>query len=266
MTPEDALRDYMNSLAEFEIADPELFVLAAADGSEFEIRLAAPAGCERALILLDGDLLGGIAVDTARSLAMGGEIAPVAIAAVGIGARTYGDVHADRAYRFTFDEIDLSMIGDVRTGGGDDFLAFLLDRLIPELERRLPALSAPPALAGYSLGGLFALGAIARSANAFGGYAAISPALWADNDATSAALLAYAPESPARVHLSVGELERGDDPISQRARMIGRVEDLAEAMAHDPSWDSEYCLIADSAHYSVAGPALVRALRFLFSA
>ena len=58
---------------------------------------------------------------------------------------------------------------------GQETLAFILDDLIPELERRYGSL--PVILGGYSLGGLFALWASCQSAR-FKAVAAASPSVW----------------------------------------------------------------------------------------
>ena len=58
---------------------------------------------------------------------------------------------------------------------GQETLEFILQDLIPELERRYGAL--PVILGGYSLGGLFALWASCQSAR-FRGVAAASPSVW----------------------------------------------------------------------------------------
>jgi pimeloyl-ACP methyl ester carboxylesterase len=67
---------------------------------------------------------------------------------------------------------------EARTAGGADrFLTFLADELIPHVERTYRA--APMrVLVGHSLGGLFALHALARRPELFTGYLVMEPAVW----------------------------------------------------------------------------------------
>ena len=63
------------------------------------------------------------------------------------------------------------------TGGADEYLELLLGTILPEVESRL---SVPPAwrgIAGYSLGGLFALYALYRT-DLFARAASVSGSLW----------------------------------------------------------------------------------------
>ncbi len=63
-------------------------------------------------------------------------------------------------------------------GGGEETLAFVTDRLLPELRRRIPlGEKAPLCLGGYSLAGLFALWAATRTP-LFSAVAAASPSVW----------------------------------------------------------------------------------------
>lgn len=64
-----------------------------------------------------------------------------------------------------------------RYGGGDVFLRFLTEELIPWVDLRYR--TAPfRILAGHSLGGLFALHVLTQRSESFQAYIAISPALW----------------------------------------------------------------------------------------
>lgn len=66
---------------------------------------------------------------------------------------------------------------DPCTGGADEYLELLLGTILPEVESRL---SVPPAwrgIAGYSLGGLFALYALYRT-DLFARAASVSGSLW----------------------------------------------------------------------------------------
>lgn len=74
------------------------------------------------------------------------------------------------------DETNLAM------GGGDAFLAFLRDELIPLIERDYRTESRRM-LAGHSRGGLFVVYALTAAPDLFDAYFAHSPALWRDDHA-----------------------------------------------------------------------------------
>ncbi|MEP6620961.1 MAG: alpha/beta hydrolase-fold protein [bacterium] len=63
------------------------------------------------------------------------------------------------------------------SGGADNFLAFIADELVPQIDRRYR--TAPMrVLVGHSLGGLFALRVLARRPEAFTGYVVMEPSIW----------------------------------------------------------------------------------------
>lgn len=101
----------------------------------------------------------------------------------------------------------LSRTGRPFGGRADACLERLAERIKPAVDRKYRTLPGPAdtALAGYSLGGLFAVYAAYRS-DVFGLFAGISGSLWYDGFA------AYAQEHPpasaaARVYLSLGKAE-----------------------------------------------------------
>ena len=65
-------------------------------------------------------------------------------------------------------------------GGADRFLAFLSDELLPYLEQNY-RVAPMRVLVGHSLGGLFALHAVARRPELFLGYLVMEPAVWWNN-------------------------------------------------------------------------------------
>ncbi len=62
-------------------------------------------------------------------------------------------------------------------GGGDRFLQFLADELLPRIERDYRTVPMR-VLAGHSIGGTFALFALARRPDLFTGYVVMDPAAW----------------------------------------------------------------------------------------
>jgi predicted alpha/beta superfamily hydrolase len=68
-----------------------------------------------------------------------------------------------------------------RSGGADQFLAFLGDELVPYLEKNY-RVQPMRVLVGHSLGGLFALYALERRPGLFTGYLVMEPAVWWNNE------------------------------------------------------------------------------------
>jgi predicted alpha/beta superfamily hydrolase len=66
-------------------------------------------------------------------------------------------------------------------GGADRFLGFLADELMPHLDRNYRT-TPMRVLVGHSLGGLFALHALAKRPQAFMGYLVMEPAVWWNNE------------------------------------------------------------------------------------
>ncbi len=66
------------------------------------------------------------------------------------------------------------------TGGADNFLAYIRDELIPYINKSYPS-NGDNTLWGHSLGGMFAIFAMAKEPALFKSYIAVDPSLWWDN-------------------------------------------------------------------------------------
>lgn len=108
--------------------------------------------------------------------------------------------------------------GEDFTGGAADLLRELTQRLIPEAEARLPAPPAHRMIAGYSLGGLFAVYA-SLSSDCFDLAASMSGSLWYDGFAEEAIRRAGECRA-ARMYFSLGDREK-----QTRNQRMARVEE-----------------------------------------
>jgi predicted alpha/beta superfamily hydrolase len=116
-----------------------------------------------------------------------------------------------------------------QTGDAAEFLSFIQTELIPTIEREYRADPANRVLAGYSLGGLFALYALFHQPHLFKGYIAGSPALFYGDRVTFTYEAAYAAaQSVLPVHLYLGmggEEEQADDTmVSDFYQFAARLE------------------------------------------
>jgi predicted alpha/beta superfamily hydrolase len=100
---------------------------------------------------------------------------------------------------------------DVRTGGGEQFLAFIEERLKPWVEEQVPIDRSRQTLFGHSFGGLFALYALFSKPNTFNRWIAASPAIFWEDAAILAAERAFLEGQTAsldiELHLSAGQYE-----------------------------------------------------------
>jgi predicted alpha/beta superfamily hydrolase len=104
------------------------------------------------------------------------------------------------------------------SGAAPQFLTFLRTELIPFIEANYRADPQRRVLMGSSFGGLFTLYTLFSDPGAFAGYVAASPAVSYASRAAFAQEAAYAAahrELPARLFLSVGEVEQLAGPVRQ---------------------------------------------------
>jgi predicted alpha/beta superfamily hydrolase len=100
-------------------------------------------------------------------------------------------------------------------GGGDRYLAFLVQTVKPLVDRSFRTLPerAHTVIAGSSLGGLISLYALWRHAEVFGAAGVLSPALWFADRAMLRYAERTAPRLPGRIYLDVGTAE-GEEAVA----------------------------------------------------
>ena len=104
-------------------------------------------------------------------------------------------------------------------GGGDRYLAFLVETVKPLVDRSFRTLPdrAHTVIAGSSLGGLISLYALWRHAEVFGAAGVLSPALWFADRAMLRYAERTAPRVPGRIYLDVGTGEGKEAVADARA-------------------------------------------------
>lgn len=247
---------------------------------------AAPAGGWPVLHLLDANAVIGTAVDALRvqsAYPLGTGIDKAVI--VGIG---YPTEDAYDSVRRSWDMGPPPGVTypphrpggpDVRTGGADEFLAFIEDELKPEIARRLPVDPARQAIFGHSFGGLFVLHALFTRPDAFSDWIAASPAIWWED----ACVLKTGERFKAagcgaarpRVLVLAGEYEQRLAPFQVGAadaeerrrgylesRIVDNARDMATWLGGLAGVHAAFELFADETHMSVLPAAINRAIRF----
>jgi predicted alpha/beta superfamily hydrolase len=130
------------------------------------------------------------------------ELPPLLLVGVGYGA-SYGKPGNRRGRDYTPVPIPEATEG----GGADAFLEFLTGTVWPELAQRYPVDSEIRGIAGYSLGGLFALHALCKREPFFNRVLAASPSIWWGERAVLNALASIQADGltvPAKLFFSVG--------------------------------------------------------------
>ncbi|THF84546.1 alpha/beta hydrolase [Cohnella fermenti] len=149
------------------------------------------------------------------------------------------------------------------TGGVNEFLAFLEEELLPAVERAFPIDRERRALFGHSLGGWFALHALAERPELFSGYIAGSPSVWWDGS-----------EIQERLPAALEKLDLAQRPISlligvgadEKPSMVAEAERLARQLEplRERGLRLEFRRFEGAGHVSVV-PALAGVIfRFLF--
>jgi predicted alpha/beta superfamily hydrolase len=199
-------------------------------GRTYQVRVLAPPaptdGCPT-LFLTDADIAFGAARDLIRMAAWGGEIPPTILVGVGYGAQTLGEFAERREWDFTTEappedrrEIDHQILSS--QGGAEAFFDFLTGPVADLVQARYACDPARFGLAGYSLGGAFALWAMLHRPDAFRAYAIGSAASYRNSARVLRALLAADLSATLieRVYISAGELEDYAEQADEK-RFVG---------------------------------------------
>ncbi len=122
------------------------------------------------LFVLDGDISYGFAAGITRYLEIGGNIPELIIVGIGYGAvdKSAGNKR-NRDYR------------PDNSGGADNFLKFISEEIIPFIDNNYKTEKDDRTIAGYSLGGLFALYSLFTEPEIFNKYVVGSPYLLPEN-------------------------------------------------------------------------------------
>lgn len=255
---------------------------------DFEIRVGhpvagfrpLPSGPLTVLVVLDGDLYFGTALEMTRLMyQLYGELPPVLVVGVGYGGedvRRQGDLRTrdltpwpDASYEAMAGGVagwEPTLPEGERMAGADRFLTFLRDELRPWLTELVPE-AGDTILFGSSLGGLFACWTLLTAPDSFAGYLAVSPALWWNDGGLFEVEeeAANARSEAARVFLAAGALEEDPTmPWSQRFRLVSNTREMGARLGRRSADGAVTTVVLpDETHTSVVAPALTRGLRAL---
>lgn len=172
---------------------------------------------------------------------------------------------------------------EVRTGGAEEFLAFIEDELKPWVANRTRIDSGRQALYGHSFGGLFALYALFTRPLAFQTWIAASPAIYWEDRLIDRFLQAFEAAVPGglrmQVILSAGEYETeklapfqigaADEAKRLEHKKLTRTDEFARQMAERlgtiPGLSAGFELHAGENHMSILPVTVNRAVQAAFA-
>jgi predicted alpha/beta superfamily hydrolase len=286
-----------------ETGDAEILVVRSeAAGLDFKVTVAGPGaplpeGARLdAVFCLDGDLGGGANISAARSNPIGGDQPPLFVVNIGYpieAGPTAWMVNRVREFspfrRPDYDPLLERMApGAPAHGGGKAFLSFLTEELRPLIQQHYPVKPGPVGLVGASMGGFFALYALAAAPHAFDRVLAVSPAIfWGGEDYLRLVedFVADPATSHARLFVCAGENETradwkaiienmppspGRDASHAFFSHVGWPDlrqcalDSAAAFARRKGLSARSGVMAKEHHGSVYMPALSQGLRWLY--
>lgn len=268
------------------------FTRTAASGAAYRISLWVPPGTPPeggwpVVYTLDGSAMFATFVEAIKRSGRRPDATGIGMAAVvGIAHDVRGSedalfAAASRFRDYTFEPS--ALVETSVSGGGAAFLAFITDKLVPELTRDYGLSHQRRMLFGHSLAGYFVLNALAVHSGVFSHYAAISPSVWWHPEALAERLAGLDRESAEGVGgvlVAVGEWEGEPAPwlagsatldtVMQRRRerrMIERSRETAAQLAktlgeHRVRWRC----FPEEDHASVVMIGIQRSLRLMFGA
>lgn len=224
---------------------------------------------------IDGNVYFGMVTDIVRSMAWCGPTSDAVVVGIGYATETQlGDAWDERLdLRYQ----DLTPVRDeeheksrrertgreAKSGGAGDFLAFINSEIIGVVESSYRVDQIARTLAGHSQGGLFTLFAMFQNPGQFRNYVACSPSVYWKGQVMLEIEKAFASEQsalPAKLFLSMGELEKNEDDDSSYAGMQRLFEQL-ERRGYE-QFEVVQKIFPDEDHCTVIAPSLAAGLKF----
>ncbi|MGZ8868880.1 MAG: alpha/beta hydrolase, partial [Thermoanaerobaculia bacterium] len=208
--------------------------------------------------VLDADYSFAIARNVIEHLSDRDHLEPLIVVGIAYGGPPQYRLNRTRDYTPTHSlESPYGPEMQKHSGGGVKFRQFLIDELVPFIDREYRTDKAKRALVGHSYGGLFTTWVmLTTGTKTFNRYVVVSPSYWYDEEMIFDVVKTAKPGG--RVYMSAGALE---DPVMGRdvKRLAKILRDRARAglSIRDEVLDNE-------THNSIFPSAFSRGLRFVF--
>jgi uncharacterized protein len=247
------------------------FLLPITQGEDYRILVYRPEGVPPpagwpAIYTLDADRTFAIMAEFVRSQGGTPESTGV-LPMVVVGIEAAKDGKTRRARDFTPPSANPAP-GE---GGAEAFFAFIEATVKPTVERIAPIDPKRQALFGHSYGGLFALHVATAHPNSYAAYAAASPSLWWNGEATMRADLRPLVAAHPKVLITVAEYDQADDPFTDRGahadvqakrRMVDNAQAFAARLT-EAGLPADAVIFPGETHGSVIPAAIARAVRVI---
>jgi predicted alpha/beta superfamily hydrolase len=232
-------------------------------GEDYQILIHLPQGYVKSedyypvLYLPDGDQFFGMVTDIVNLLNHRDGIPEMII--VGIAYGTEVNEHFNQRIR----DLSPSKVKDFpSSGGGEHFLGFIRDELIPFVESEYRVDRRKRTYLGASIGGLFGLYVLFSQPELFMNYIISSPSIFWDNGVIYQIEREYADEHKelkVKVFLSVGSLENPDTDVHP----IQEFEEVLTCRKY-VGLELTTTVIDGETHFSVQPAAYVKGIKALF--
>jgi len=233
-------------------------------GQRYHLFIQKPNGYDSSdatysvLYLLDGDQFFGMTTDIVRLLNHRDGVPEMLVVGIGYGGDVSG--HFNERIR----DLSPSEVAEFPTsGGGERFLSFIKEKVIPYVEEKYRTTPGSRTLVGVSIGGLFGLYTFFEHPEWFSRYLISSPSVSWDEGMIfqdEQKSLERRSEFSGRIFLSVGGLEKPKEMIEPVLGLGERLKNRKEEGL--TVWCEE---IDGEGHFSVQPAAISRGLRRLFS-
>ncbi len=234
----------------------------ASNGQQYEIYISLPFNYYKTnksypvVYLADGDMLQGIASETSRMMCFDNRIPEAIIVGIGYGG-TFEDWYNKRIKDLTpTDDPDATLFPG--GGGCENFYRFIMDELIPYVDKEFRVAGSDRTFVGYSLGGLFGAWMLFNKPHGtFNRYMLISPSLWWDNQLALKWEEAYAATNntlPVTLFMSLSSSEWGTPETLNKTLNTRNYQGLLYT----------YEEIQGENHYSTFPAGFAKGISFLF--
>jgi predicted alpha/beta superfamily hydrolase len=260
-----ALLSFLLAATPVTIPNSEIRTLASAhNGVGYKIYVGLPNGYEEGsrrygvVYTLDADYSFAIARNVVEHLADRNHLEPLIVVSVAYDGPPRYRLNRTRDYTPTHSlESPYGKEMQKHSGGGVKFRQFLVDELVPFIDREYRTDATKRALVGHSYGGLFTTWVmLTTGTETFNRYVIVSPSYWYDDEMIFDVVKTAKPAG--RVYMSAGALE---NPVMgrdvKRLAKILRGPARAGLALRDEVLDNE-------THNSIFPSAFSRGLRFVF--
>jgi predicted alpha/beta superfamily hydrolase len=210
------------------------------------------------LYIMDADGAFGTCTEISRLLFLGEELPEIIIVGVAYGV-SLKEYLFNRQRDYTPTAVDER----AGSGGGEKFLRFIHEELIPFVESQYRVKKSEKAICGFSLGALFVLYTLFHNSEMFNGYIACSPSFYWDNQILFKYEQAYFERSsnlPAKLFMSAGSLENEDAYIQP----LNQFTQILNSRGYS-GLEVKSMILEDETHYSSFGNAFTKGIKWLYA-